>query len=151
LPQQLDCSVIVVRLRQCALPLAHWRHLANTIKAVLPLAQLSPQPKWQVDHFSCFCTAHGSVVRHTGTTWQIQLNLCFLDPPESTIHTVNQLVQPFLHSSRQKVPILYNGGPFSPKLLLPTGSGPHQIYDSLGLSKPTTQTASPSVQPFLHR
>jgi len=28
---------------------------------------------------------------------------------------------------------------------------PHLIYDSLGQSKPTTQMASPSVQPFLHR
>jgi len=101
--------------------LCHWHHLANTIKPVLPLAQPSPQPKWQVDHFSCFCAANGSVLRHTGVTWQIQLNLCFLGPPESTIHTANRLVQPFLHSSRQKVPILYNGGPFSPKLLLPTG------------------------------
>jgi len=31
------------------------------------------------------------------------------------------------------------------------GSGPHLTHDSLGLSMPTTETASRSVQPFLHR
>ena len=39
-------------------------------------------------------------------------------PPESTTETANRSVQPFLHSSRQKVSILYNGQPFPPKLPL---------------------------------
>jgi len=34
--------------------------------------------------------------------------------PESTTQKVNWSVQPFLHSWWQKVPILYNGRPFSP-------------------------------------
>ena len=39
---------------------------------------------------------------HIGTTWQTQLNLCFLWPTwVHTNQTANQLVQPFLHSSRQ--------------------------------------------------
>jgi len=47
--------------------------------------------------------------------------------PESTAQTANRSVQPFLHHSRQKVPILYNGGP-SPKLPLLVGeSGPPSI------------------------
>jgi len=56
-----------------------------------------------------------------------------------------------LHSSQQKVPILYNGCLFSPKID-PSygGSGPHVIHDSLGQSECITQSASPSVQPFLH-
>jgi len=75
-----------------------------------------------------------------------------LGPPESTTQRANWLVQPFLHSSRQKVPILYNEWPFSPKLPLLVGwSTPHLIHDSLSPSQPTNQTVSPSVQLFLHR
>jgi len=37
---------------------AHWRHLANMIELLLPSAHPSPQPKRQIDRFSCFCTAH---------------------------------------------------------------------------------------------
>jgi len=37
---------------------AHWRHLANMIELVLPLACPSTQPKRQIDQFRCFCTAH---------------------------------------------------------------------------------------------
>jgi len=38
---------------------AHWRQLANTMELMLPAAHLSPQSKWQIDWFSCSCTAHG--------------------------------------------------------------------------------------------
>jgi len=38
---------------------AHWRHLANTIELVHPLAHWSPQPKRQTDGFSRSCTGHG--------------------------------------------------------------------------------------------
>ena len=49
----------------------------------------------------------------------------FFSPPESTNQMTNRSVQPFLHSSWQKVPTLYNGQPFPPKLLLPMeGPGP---------------------------
>ena len=43
---------------------AHWRHLANTIELVLPSAHPSPQPKWQVNRLSHFCTAHGRKYLH---------------------------------------------------------------------------------------
>ena len=44
------------------------------------------------------------------------------------------------------------GRPFPPKLLLHIGDlEPHLTHDFLGSSKPKTQTASLSVQPFLHR
>jgi len=47
-----------------------------------------------------------------------------LGPPESITQTASQSLQPFLHSSWQKVPILYNERP-SPKLPLSMeGSGP---------------------------
>jgi len=42
-------------------------------------------------------------------------NTCFLGPPESTTQTASRSVQPFLHSSQQKVPTLYNGPPLSPQ------------------------------------
>jgi len=37
---------------------AHWCHLVNTIELVPHAATLSPQPKWQIDGFSHFCTTH---------------------------------------------------------------------------------------------
>ena len=37
---------------------ANWRHMANTIELVLPSVHPSPQPKWQVDQLSRFCTDH---------------------------------------------------------------------------------------------
>ena len=56
-----------------------------------------------------------------------------------------------LHRSRQTVPILYNGRPFPCRLQLNYHgiSGPRLIHDALGPSKPKTQMASRSVQPFL--
>ena len=72
---------------------------------------------------------------------------------ESTAQTANRSVQPFLHSSQQKVPILYNGGPFPPKLPLLVGMGtlPHLFRDFLTQTEPTVQTASRSVRLFSHR
>ena len=76
----------------------------------------------------------------------------FFDPPESKYQTASQSVQRFLHSSRQRVAILYNGPPLSPlKLPLPWESEPHLTHDSLGPSEPTNQTTSRSVQPSLQR
>ena len=40
---------------------AHWRHLANTIQLVCPAAHSSPQPKRQIDRFSCVCTDDSGV------------------------------------------------------------------------------------------
>jgi len=73
-------------------------------------------------------------------------------PSESTTQMANRSVQPFLHSSRQKVAILCSGWPFSQKLPLSIGRpGPRLTHYSLGPSKPTVQTASQSVQRFSHR
>jgi len=146
--------------------------------------------------------------RFIGTTWRIRLNLCLLRP--TRVYNPNGKstgsAGPFVHSSRHKVSILYNGPHFSQKLpflmgiwtpcntcfLEPTrvrnpngiwigsavfstaarpsvpilcngtplfpsklpipvgGSGPHLIHGFLGPYKSSTQTASRSVQPFLH-
>jgi len=60
-------------------------------------------------------------------------------------------VQPFLHSSRQSVPMLYNGLPVFPsKLHLRVGDlDSHLIRGSFGPPKSTTQTVSRSVHLFL--
>jgi len=72
--------------------------------------------------------------------------------PESITQTANRLVLPFLHIARQKVPMLYNGRPFPPKLPLLVGDlDPHLIHDSVSQTEHTTQTACGSVQLFLHR
>jgi len=49
--------------------MAYWRHLANTIEPVLPLAHRSPQPKRHLDWFSRFCTDDRKVpaIRYNGT------------------------------------------------------------------------------------
>jgi len=70
--------------------------------------------------------------------------------PESTTQAANRSVQPFLHSSRQKVPKLYNERLFLQNCPFPWGDlDPHLTHDSLGSSEPITQTASRSVQTFL--
>jgi len=43
----------------CPPMIAHWRHLANITELVHPSTHSSPQPKWQMDRFSRFCTAYG--------------------------------------------------------------------------------------------
>jgi len=56
---------------------------------------------------------------------RIWLNLCFLRPTRVHNQMANRSIQPLLHSSSHKVPILYNGQPFPPKLSLLMGrSGP---------------------------
>jgi len=67
----------------------------------------------QINRFSHFFTAHGRVPSGTlAPHGEYHLNCAFFSPLESTTQTTNRPVQPYLHSSRQKVPILYNGRPF---------------------------------------
>jgi len=75
---------------------------------------------------------------------------CSLGPPESIPQTESRSVQQFLHSSWQKVPILYNGPPLSPSKLplRMVVSGPHLIHGFFGPPESKTQTASRSVQPY---
>jgi len=142
---------------------AYWCHLANAIELVLPLTNQSPQPRWQINWSNHFCTAHSVAecrrahwrhlantieLVHIGTSWRMWFNMCFLGPTQTT----NWSVQPFLHNLWQKVLIRYNGCPFPENFPFPLGDlDPHLIYDSQDQPKPTTQTASRLVQPFLHR
>ena len=144
---------------------AHWRHLTSTIELVLPSTYPSPQTQtvnWSVQPF--LQGSRQTVVRYISATWWIRLKLCTLAPPDeydwthasfsqpdSTTQTANRSVQPFLHSWRQNVPILYNGMPLSPsKLPLHIGDlDPRLIHGSQGQPDYTTQTANRSVKPFL--
>jgi len=66
----------------------------------------------------------GNVSSHEGTLaplGEYDWTCASLGPLESTTQTANRSVQPYLHSSRQKVPIIYNGRPYPPKLPLPKG------------------------------
>jgi len=139
----------------------HWRHLANTIELVLPLAHPSPQCKRQIDRFSHFRTAHCRVSSsmsfplisahlHVGSG--PHLIHASLGPLKSITQMASRSVQPFLHRWPHSVPILYNGTPLlHSNLPLPIGDlDPHLTYGSLGPPKSSTQTASRSVQLVLH-
>ena len=73
-------------------------------------------------------------------------------PSKPQTQMASPSLQPFSHREPQSVPILYNGTPLSPsKLPLPMGDlDPHLIHGSLVPPESSTQTASQSVQPFLH-
>jgi len=53
---------------------------------------------------------------HIGATWRIRLNLCILRTMRVHNRNGKWIDLPFLHSLRQKVPILYNGRPYPPEL-----------------------------------
>jgi len=126
----------------------HWRHLGNMTELVLPSAHQSPKPKWQIDRFSHFWTTYrrvslgkpGHVLspNNSPLSWGSGPHLihAFLDPPKSITHMASRSVQPFLHCSRQSVPIIYNGPPLSlSKLPLPMERcTPHPVHYSLGPS-----------------
>jgi len=78
-------------------------------------------------------------------------NTCFLGPPESITQRARRSVQPFLHSSLQSDPILYNEPPVpSSKLSLPVKDlDPHLIHGSMGPPEFSAKMASRSVRPFL--
>jgi len=78
-----------------------------------------------------------------------------LGSPDSASGTASRrfrLVQPFLHSSRQTVPILQNGHPsLSLKNCLHMRVlNSHVIHDTLGPSKLIIGMVSGSILPFLH-
>ena len=140
---------------------AHWRHLANTIELVVPLANPSPQPKRQIDQLSRFCTANGrkSPYFTMGDPFpqRCPISRGDLDPhlihdslsqTEPTVQTASQSVQ-FAQVTTECPCYTLQWAPLSPKLPLSTGDlDPHLIHGSLGSPKSSTQIASRSVQPF---
>jgi len=74
---------------------------------------------------------------------------CCMGPSDSASQTASRSDQPFVHSSRQTVPILYNGPPLSQDAPFHGRSGHASNIWFLGPPKSSTQTTSRSVQPFL--
>ena len=147
----------------CPPMLAHWRQLANTIELVLPLANESPQPKWQIHRSSLFVhSSWKSVIRYIGATWWIRLKLCTMVLPceydwtcassksrNPNGKSIGSVVSAQLTTEN---PHTLQWATLSPKLPLLMGDlDPHLIHDSLGQPEPIIQTASRSVQLFSHR
>jgi len=139
------------RIRQV---LPHWRRLANMIELVLPLAHSSPQPKWQINRFSHFCTAHGRVSSSMPPSYEgsgPHLIHDYLGPSKPKIQTASRSVQPF-YTDDCRVSCTLQWVALLPTLKLPLPMGdvdPHVILSSLGPPEFSTQTTSWSVQLFL--
>ena len=94
---------------------------------MVPWANPTQHPKWHLDQFSHFCTAHSSsesLYFTMGRPSPSKFPLCKgnLDPclicassaPPSAHPKWHLDGSPFLHTSRQTVPIFYNGPPLPP-------------------------------------
>jgi len=140
---------------------AQWHHLANTNECVLLSAHPTPQPKWQIDQFSCFCTTHykkslyftmgDPFSKNCPFSWWIwtpHLLHDSLSQSELTIQTVSRSVQLLFVQMTAECPYtLQCDAPFPPQ----DCPFPWGIWTTWFLSLPqsSTQTASRSVQPFL--
>jgi len=140
----------------------HWRHLANTIELMLPLAHPSPQPQFADRSVQPFMhSSRQSIVTVTvpifynGRPFPQKLPLPMGEsgaPPKTLfpgpiqancLNGIRIGLTVFAQMTLQSVPILCNGT--TPKLLL-------QMGESRPPSSPpesSTQTASRLVQPFL--
>ena len=104
--------------------------------------------------YGCRCKTPQSP--HLSSHFCSHLTYDSLDPSEPITQTASRSVQLFSHSlpqTRRSVPILYNGTSLSPlKIAASLWGDPdsHLINFSLDPPESTTQTASRSVQPFLH-
>jgi len=136
---------------------AHLRHLENTIELVFvhPSAHWSPQPKWQVDRFSRFCTAYGTKCLHftmgapvhqkcpfAWGIWTSHVTHDTLGPCKPTTDMAPRLVQPCLHRWPQSVPIWFACFAL---IIVPSHVG---VWTPCP-PKSGTQMATWSFQPFL--
>jgi len=132
----------------------------HEIKLVLPLAHPSPQPKRQIDQFSHFCnltaqcwpacssTSFPLIIAPSHGGSGSHLIHASLGPSEPITQKATRSVQLFLHRWPQSVHILYN----FPTLKIAPSHGDLDSYITHASLRPpesSTQTASPSVQPFL--
>jgi len=88
---------------------------------------------------------------HTGATWRIWSNLCFLLPVR--VHNANgKLLGSAIFAHSRHCHRACPSMSFS-LIIAPShrGSGPHVIHAFFGPPESITQTASRFVQPFLHR
>jgi len=142
----------------------HWHHLTNTIELVLPSAHPSPQPKWQINRFSCFCTAHGRKSLYFTMGDPFPKNCPFpwggeYEPPSNTwfsgpikVHNPKGIStdSAVFAQTTAECPNTLQWDTPSPLKIAPShgGSGPHLIHGSLGPPESSTQTASQLLQAF---
>jgi len=101
--------------------MALWRHLANTIEVVLPLAHLGLLPKLQIDRLSHFCTVYVRVSAGTsGMLFPIKIahsrggsvlpsNTWFLGSTRLTIPNGVSIGSAVSAQLKAESPLLYNG------------------------------------------
>jgi len=126
-----------------------WTHLRPRempSRSVEPFLQ--GRRKWMVQLYSpglCQCSSPCNTCFHEPTP----SNAWFLGPPKSS--TQFHLDQfSLFHSSQQSVPILYNGPPFTLKIINSHGDvNLHLIHGSLDPPESSTKMASQSVELFL--
>jgi len=125
----LICSDFKKSLFRC------WCKITTALKQVVKVI-------WQRQ-----CASHEGILAPPGEyDW-----LCFLQP--TWVHNPNGKLIGWTVFAQLTTESLYftMGAPFTQIAPCHGGSEPHVICDSLGQSKTTTQMASLSVQPFLHR
>jgi len=128
-PPQMDGSIVFARLGQCALPCGHigtiWRIRLNLC---FLRSTWVHNPKWQIDRFRHFCTAHCRKSLYFTIFPKIHPSHRDLDrhlihdslgPSEPINQTASRSAQPLLHRWLQSVPILYN------EMLIPTLKNAH--------------------------
>ena len=151
LPPQMDVSVVFAMWCQCSLPCdATWRIRLN-LCFLRPTRIHNQNSKSVGSAISAQLTAECRQIHwcHLGN-----LNELVLPSARPSPHPKRQIVW-FSHlctAQGRKSLCFRMGGSFPQNCTFSWGDlDPHLNHDSLGQSKPTIQTASRSVQPFLHR
>jgi len=89
---------------------------------------------------------------HIDATWRIRLNLCFLRPTRCHNASAKSIGSAVFAQLTTESPYTLQYVPLAPKIAPFHGDlDPHLTHNFLGPSESITQTASRSVQPFLHR
>jgi len=146
-PANSDCRIVLNHLRQFRNYVTRVHNPNNKSMDSAISAQLMAQSPYTLQ----WATLSPKIAPSHRGIWAPS-NSRFLGPFSAYIQMASQSVQPFSHRRSQSVPMLYNGSPLSPKLHLPIGgSGAHPTHDYLSPFEPTIQTASRSIQQFLHR
>jgi len=132
------------------------------IELVLPSVHRNPQPKWQIDQFSHFCTDHSrmSLYFTMGRPFpllKLPLPMRDLGPSKTwflgpiRVHNPNGISIGSAVFAQMTVECPYALQWDVPPLKIASSHSGiwTPIHGSLGPPEPTTQTASRSVQPFL--
>jgi len=118
---------------------AHWHHLVNMSKLLLPSAHQCAQPKWQISRFSYFCL--WANLHHLANTLELVLPLAHPSPQSK--QEIDRFSRVCTAHGRESLYFAV-GSPFPENCPFPWGIW--ICYDSLGLSDPTVQMLSRLVE-----